>query len=130
MFHLRYLSKLHVNSKLLALSYNSMISSVLTYVISSWYNACNINQRNALKRFRKKCCKLVRKTEHQLIFTIESVYLKSTLLSVKKIMSDPCHPIHVYFRLLPHGNRLNMPHCRTNRHKSTFVPSSVKLYNS
>ena len=39
LFLLRQLNKLKVDSKILCLYYNAMISSVATYVFGSWYNS-------------------------------------------------------------------------------------------
>ena len=36
-FLIRQLNKLRVDSKIISLYYNSMVSSVLNYVIGSWY---------------------------------------------------------------------------------------------
>jgi ribosomal protein L22 len=130
LYHVRCLKNLHVNSKIICMFYNATISSVLTYVIPTWFNACNSKQKKDLKKLRKKVCRMVSPDMRGLIEDLESVHNKKSISMLKKIMSDSNHPLSKFISLLPHGFRLNMPFCRTVRYKSTFVPSSIKLYNS
>ena len=67
---------------------------------------------------------------NDMIDDVQKVSEKKCVSMLMKIMKDSSHPLHVNFRFLRSERRLNMPYCRTDRHKSTFVPSAVKLYNS
>ena len=42
MHHVRCLKKLNIDHKIIVLFHNFVISSLLTYAISSWYSACSI----------------------------------------------------------------------------------------
>ena len=54
LFLLRQLNKLKVNSKILCLYCNAMISSVATFVIGSWYNSCGTTLLHQLARIEKQ----------------------------------------------------------------------------
>ena len=41
MYHVRCLRKLHVNSNIIAMFFNSVVSSVLVYAIPCFYTSCN-----------------------------------------------------------------------------------------
>ena len=129
LFLLRQLNNLNVDSKILCLYYNAMISSVATYVIGSWYNNCGTNLLRQLAQIEKQAKKLIRKQEHQALLTPAAVYRRSATASTKNIMTDAQHPLHSYFKWLPSERRLYFPYCRTNRHKNTAVPSFIKIFN-
>ena len=128
-FLLRQLNKLRVDSKILCLYYNSMVCNVLNYVIGSWYNSCGTTLLQKLERIEKRAIKLTQKQDHQILLTPASVYNRSATASTKKIMADPLHPLHSYFKWLPSGVRLSTLHCKTNRYKDTPVPSFIRLFN-
>ena len=129
LFLLRQLNKLKIDSKILCLYYNAMISSVATYVIVSWYNSCGTTLLHQLARIEKQAKKLIRKQDHQTLLTPDSVYKRFATASTKKIMAESQHPLHSYFKWLPSGVRLSSPSCRTNRHRDTAVPSFIRLFN-
>ena len=130
MYHVRCLKNLHVNSKIICMFYNSIVSSVLTYVISTWFDACDSKQKKILQKLRKKVCRMVSPEMRHQIEDLETVKNKKSICMLEKIMSDQHHPLHDFINLLPHGSRLDVPYCRTKRYKTTFIPSSIKLYNS
>ena len=130
MYLVRSLWKLNINSKILVLLYNSIVSSVISYVITTWFNACTDHQKKAIGKFKRRMCKLIRSDYTDSVEIPQLVCETKSLSAVTRIMSDNTHPLHYCFSLLPHGLRLNMIYCRTNRFQSTFVPSAIKLYNT
>ena len=130
MYHVRCLRNVHVDNKIICLFYNSVVSTVLTYAISSWFNGCSDKLVKDLCKFRKRVCKMVNPKFHHLIDDCSVIHEKKCLALQKKIMKDISHPLHCYFRILPHHDLLNMIYCRTDRFKNTFVPTSIKIYNN
>ena len=122
MFLLRQLNNLRVDSNILALYYNSMIASVLTYVISSWYSSCNKTTLSELFRVEKRALRVINKQCHPKLLTPEKVCQDAALSSTKKMMADEDHPLHTHFEYLPHGIRLKMPSCRTEVADSLLCP--------
>ena len=129
MYHVRCLKKLNIDHKIIVLFYNSVISSLLTYAISSWYSACSDKLKNDVNKPGKKVSKMLCPMYKESVIVPKCVYEKKCCSLVSKILKDPTHPLFACYNLLPHGNRLNMPFCRTNRFHDTFVPSSIKLFN-
>ena len=91
LFLLRQLDKLKVDSKILCLYYNAMISSVATYVIGSRYNSCGTTLLHQLAQIEKQAKKLIRKQDHQTLLAPDSVYKRSATASTKKITAES-HP--------------------------------------
>ena len=59
MYNVRRLKKLKIDSKILCLFYNSIISSALVYDIPCWYDACNKkNLQGSIAQFHDKVCKI------------------------------------------------------------------------
>ena len=128
-FLLRTLNKVNVDGKILALYYNSMIISVLTYVISSWYKGCGTEMNREIARVEKQCSRLIKKEYHKLLLHPESIYTTTAISTAKKILTDPLHPLHQKFKYLSHGIRLNVLPCRTQRYQNTYAPSIIKVFN-
>ena len=59
MYHVRWLRNLHVDSNIISMFYNATVSSILTYVIPSMFNASSVKQKEELNKLRKKVCKMV-----------------------------------------------------------------------
>ena len=101
MYHVRCLSKLRIDSKIISMFYNSVLSSVLTYAISCWFSSCTTKEKKSLDKFRKKVCKLVNKDYHDSIFNVYDVHVKQCLALLDRILKDPTHPLHSHFKFLP-----------------------------
>ena len=129
MYHVRCLRKLKVDNKLLCLFYNSVISSVLVYAISSWFNACNVKLQNNVTKFSRKLYKMSDSNCHHLIENPSTVCNIRCLNLISKILNDSNHPLNEFVVILPHG-RIDMPFCKTARFKTTFLPYAIKLTNS
>lgn len=67
MYLLRILNNINMDGRILALYYNSMISSVLTYVICSWYSGCGAQLLREIARVEKRCKRLIKKEHHNII---------------------------------------------------------------
>ena len=129
MYHVRCLSKLRVDNKIIAMFYNAVVSSVLTYAISCWFTSCTVKEKKRVDKFRKKTCKLVTADYRDSIYNISNIHSKQCLSLLARILKDPSHPLHTFFRFLPSGERLNVIPLKTDRARNTFVPVAIKLYN-
>ena len=129
LFLLRQLNNIRVDSKILALYYNSMIASVLTYVICSWFKSCDDTTLRALSKVEKRASRMVRKQHHDMLLSPSTGYRNGAMSALKTILADETHPLHAEFVFLPHGVRLTAPRCRTERYRRSPVPSLIRLYN-
>ena len=91
-----------------------------------WFSCTFDKTKKSLDTPRKRGCKI---TERQLETHIDICNDKVSAF-VNKIMKDETHPLHPAYQLLPSGRRLRVCHTRTSRFRKSFVPYSVRLYNS
>ena len=59
MYFVRSLRKCHVDRKIICMFYNSVVSSVLCYVISTWFSACSYQEKKDVNKCKRKVCKIV-----------------------------------------------------------------------
>ena len=130
MYHVNCLRKMHIDPTLICLFYNSIVMSVLSYAITSWFNGCSESLKRDLNKFRKRVCKMVPREFQSNVQSTREIFSKNCVAICEKILDDEIHPLHQYFKRLPHhNNMLSMIYCRTNRFKDTFVPSAVTEYD-
>lgn len=130
MYFVRSLKSVHIDSTIICMFYNSVVSSVLSYAITSWFKGCTDKQIKDVNKFKKRVVKMTSPESHHLIEDIHTRFENQCLSLLEKILSNTSHPLNMYYRSLPRCNKLSMVYCRTNRSQDTFVPSSIKLYNS
>ncbi len=130
MYHVRCLVKLRVDNKLITLFYNSIVSSVLMYAITCWFNSCSEKDRKRINRFRKKVSKVVSPEYRCLLENAENVHISRCIGLVNRIVNDQSHPFHNMFRLLRSQERFNVIYCKTARSKNTFIPSAINICNN
>lgn len=128
-FLMRILNNLKVDGKILAVYFNSMVMSVLTYVICAWFKGCSSDLLREVARVEKRSFKLIKKEYHKLLQHHETIFHSCAILTTEKILTDPLHPLHDRFNYLPNGKRLSSLYCRTNRYQNTSVPSLIKVFN-
>ena len=126
-YFVRCLRNLNVDRLLITLFYNSVISSVICYALSVWWNCCSKTQRNKILRIRERICKIVCDDEN--VHDPVIVYRDRCRSLATKIIKDKSHPLNCYYSFLPHGHLLVLL-CRTKRFQCTFVPYSIKIINS
>ena len=61
MYHVYCLKKLKIDSKIICLFYNSILSSVLTYATSSWYGKSSNYLKDDICKFMKVCTDVKKK---------------------------------------------------------------------
>jgi hypothetical protein len=108
MYFLRCLAKLHVDSRLITMFYNSVVSSVLLYAVVCWFNSCSKIEKKKIDKFRKRVCKLVSPELKSVLENANDVHTSRCLNLVKRILKDETHPFHNMFTFLPSGERFNV----------------------
>lgn len=125
-FFLRQLKKFRVRKHLLIRFYTAIIQSMLTSSITVWYSSLDTHSRNKLQRIVNKASKIICTP----LPSIESLNLKRSVSRVKKIISDPSHPAHYIFHLLPSGRRYSSLPAKTSRFKNSFYPHAIRILNT
>ncbi|KAM4620420.1 olfactory receptor 8I2-like [Polymixia lowei] len=90
MFFLRQLKKFRLPRTMMTQFYTSIIESILTYSIITWFPAATVKDKTRLQR-------VIRSAERVIgcpLPSLESLYNSRALRRVRKIMADPSHPGH------------------------------------
>lgn len=128
MYHVRCLKKLNIDSNILCLFYNSIVSSVLVYAISCWFNSCDTSLKKVVSKFAKRMCKITAPNTHDTIEKPRNINDKKCTALITKIVNDRMHPLYPYVTVLPHG-RLRVLRSRTERFHNSFLPTAINLFN-
>ena len=128
--HVRCLRKLNVNSKIISLFYNSVVSSVLLYAVACWYNNSTEKNKKDVSKLSRKVKKMISVEFHDLVEDPAKIHASKCISLAKRIIGDPTHPLHNLFTMLPSGQRLNMLYTRTDRSHNAFVATAIRCYNN
>lgn len=122
---LRILRNLKVDRTILSMFYKSVVESALCFGLSTLYGGLTVKNKNKLKKVVKIASKLGAN-----VTSLDDLYFRNVLCTAKKIMDDNTHPLNDNYVFLRSGKRLGLPSQNTSRYKNSFVPVSIKLYNS
>ncbi|XP_058018789.1 DNA repair protein XRCC3 isoform X3 [Ahaetulla prasina] len=125
MFFLRQLSKLKLPKELLIQFYRGIIESVICTSITVWFGSVTQQERHRLQRIIRTAEKIIATN----LPSIEDLYTARIKKRAGKIFTDPSHPGHKLFQLLPSKRRYRGLHNRTTRHKNSFFPKAITLLN-
>ena len=126
LYFLRKLRNVKVDSTILTLFYTSIIQSVLSFCISSWFGSCLEGDKGKLS----KIIKCGKKLGCVNVKHLDELYEDAVRAKLNKILSNDNHPLFSCFQLLPSGIRMNVPYSRTNRLRDAFVAKAIKFYNN
>ena len=125
LYLLRKLRSFNVSSNVLSMVYNSIIESVLSFSIVSWYGHIRVKDKSKLNRVVREATKITGKHQRSL----PEIHNKFVKKQAKKIMLDSTHPLHSAFVILRSGRRLRPPKFRRNLLKFSFVSCAVTILN-
>ena len=116
-FLLRKLKSFDVIQDILQLVYRSLIESVLSFNIITWYG--NVSGKNKVKLAREvnTASKLIGNNQKQL----SSIYKDALKRKSTQILYDPAHPLNQAFQKLPSRRRLKVPLAKTNIYLQKIV---------
>ena len=126
MFCLRKLRKFGVQTEILQLFYNSVIMGVWRYCLICWGGNAKKVDVDRINEIIKKAGRVV----GVCFAPVDSVYQELLDRKLKQVWEDDKHPLHSV--LLGQGNasgRLRLPPLSTNRHRDSFIPRAIKLFN-
>ena len=122
---LRKLKTFNVSKSILTLVYTSLIESILTFNISSWYSSLSTKHKTKLSRIVNQASKIIGSPQTQ----ISELFNRSVIRKATLITEDPSHPLHHSFQLLPSGRRYKVPLARKNVYKKSFIPTAITTLN-
>ena len=114
-----------MNCYVLELVYRSLVLSVLTFNIVTWYGNLRVKERTKLNRIVNLASKIIGKQQEKL----SDIFYKFSRRKAIKIVNDSSHPLNSNFTLLRSGRRYKVPLAKRNLHKFSFVPSAINILN-
>ena len=126
LYFLRQLKKFRARQSILLQFYRATVESILTLSITVWYGNARCEDKLRLQSVINASEKVVGCT----LPSLDSLYTQRTTKRARKIISDPTHPAHELFNLLPSGRRFRSIRARRERLRRSFFPSAVRLLNS
>ena len=115
--------EVQVRSHLLLHFYTAIVESILTFSITVWFGSLDSLSRKKLQRIINRASKIIGTP----LPSLDSLYHKRTLRRAWRIISDPTHPAHYAFQLLPSGRRYRTIASRTTRLKNSFIPTAINF---
>ena len=103
-YHVRRLKKQKTDSKIVCLFYNSVVSSVLVYGLSSWFEALPDNSKRKCLKLQRQTCKITDEEMHASLEIPSNVYKQKCISLITKIVNDKDHYLHNLITVLPHGH--------------------------
>ena len=122
LFFLRQLKKFRINETILVQFYRSIIESILTFSMTTWFGSTTQQNRDDLQRVVKCASKIIGCE----VPSLQSLYDDRLIRKAKSILKDETHPAHHIFQPLPSGKRYRTIYAKTERARSTFFYRAVK----
>ena len=127
MYLIRKLKTFDVDKKMLEMIYRSLVESILTFNIVTFYGHLTVKQKKRLNKIGNVATKLINLKQKSL----NDLYQQA--ISQKKsrsILNDPNHPLHSCYEIMPSGKRYRTPAFKRQLYNKSFIPSAVRFLNS
>ena len=122
LYFLRQLKKFRVNQTILVQFYRSVIESILTFSMTTWFGSTSQQNRDDLHRVVRSASKIIGCE----VPTLQDLYDARLIRKATSILNDETHPAHTIFQPLPSGKRFRTIYAKTERARNTFFYRAVK----
>ena len=128
LYFLRRLRSFNVCNRMLQMFYESVVASTIFFAVVSWGAGIKAKDANRLNKLIKKAGSVVGSK----LVTLEEVAEDRMLAKLLVIMDNVSHPLHETLDKLKSSfsSRLIHPRCLKERHRKSFLPGAVRLYNA
>ena len=106
--------------------YRSLVESILTFNIVTFYGHLTVKQKNRLNKIVNVATKLI----NLKLKSLNDLYHKPLVKTSRSIINDPTHPLHSCFEIMPSGKRYRTPAFKRQLYNKSFIPSAVRFLNS
>ncbi|KAI4897881.1 hypothetical protein NFI96_029587, partial [Prochilodus magdalenae] len=128
LYFLRRLRSFNICRTMLRIFYESVVASAILYAVACWGSRLRVADANRLNKLIHKASDVVGVELDSLMAVSE----RRTLSKLQTIMDNGSHPL--YHTVMSHRStfsaRLIQPKCTTERHRRSFLPVAIRLYNS
>ncbi len=126
MYFLRQLKKFNLPQAHMTQFYSAVIESVLCSSITVWFGSASKSDIRRLQRTVRTAERII--GVH--LPSLQDLYYSRVKKRAGNIITDPSHPGHDLFVLLPSGRRYRSLCTRTSRHKNSFFPYAISSLNN
>ena len=126
LYFLRQLKKFRVKQDILMQFYRSIIESILTFSLTTWFGSTTQQNRDDLQRVVRSASKIIGCD----VPPLQLLYDERLVRKAKSILRDESHPAHSIFQPLPSGKRFRTLYARTERSRNTFFHRAVKALST
>lgn len=128
LYFLRRLRSFNICRTTLRMFYESVVSSAILFALVCWGSRLKVADSNRLNKVIRKAGDVIGVK----LDSLESVMERRMLEKLQSILENTTHPLHQF--LVQHRStrtgRLRLPTSKTERHRRSFLPVAIKLYNS
>ena len=124
-YFLRQLRKFGVSQAGMTHFYRAAIESVLTFSLLVWSGSATSQDKQQLGRVVRRASEIIGCS----LPTIGSHYDATISRKTRKIISDPSHPAHHLFTLLPSGRRYRSITSKTSRFRDSTYLQAIRHLN-
>ena len=125
MYLIRKLKSFSVECPVLEMAYRSLVQSILSFNIVTWYGQIDVKDKARLNRIVNIASKVIGINQPSL----SNIYHDFIKRKAHKILADDSHPMYNVFELLPSGVRYRSRVCKRNLHRFSFTPSAIRILN-
>lgn len=127
LYCLRRMSKFDIDSRILTIFYNSVICSVFKYCMTCWGGNVTAYDKSRIDSVIRQANRILGGDQ----LTMECMYHNVIESKLDAILADENHPLFLNLSsaIISRSGRMRLPSAITNRHKSSFIPQCIKLFN-
>ena len=128
MYCMRKLNYFHVNQRILALFYKSIIASIWKYCMLAWGGNIAVGDKDMLQRVVNEAGRIIGSRQQ----SFNDAYDDMLYTKFKQLIEDNTHPLHerLVGQLNERSGRMRLPSAVTGRYLSSFIPQVIKHHNS
>ncbi|XP_062913008.1 uncharacterized protein LOC134350989 isoform X1 [Mobula hypostoma] len=128
LYFLRRLRSSNICRTMLRMFYESVVPSAIMFAVVCWGSRLRVADTNRINKLIRKASDVVGMELDSLTVVSE----KRMLSKLYAILVNVSHPLHNVLggHRSTFSQRLIPPRCNTERHRKSFLPVAIKLYNS
>ena len=125
LYLLRQLRSFRIDKKIMKVTYETLIESLLTYCCMCYYGNLSLKNKNTLIKVANMASKIIGLP----VNSLDKILEKVTTRKARAIARDQSHPLNKHLELLPSNRRYRTLTCKRNRYKNSFLPKAVHALN-
>ena len=126
MYLIRKLKTFDVDKQILETIYRSIVESIMTFNIITFYGYLSVKDKARLNRIVNIASKVVGQKQKGLHELYQTVIQKKS----RNVIKDSTHPLHCHYEIMPSGRRFRAPAFRRQLYNRSFIPSAIRILTS